>query len=358
MSQPGVRGIRWRFGLKERGEFYADLGRFMSAGLAPFGVLTTMLERYAPRRRLKWKVTLLRRVTRAMREGSPLAKGLQPFAPPEEIAMLMSGEATGTMIEAAEQLTFVTGKRLEARTMLMQQAVPAVFLFIVLLCVTYFMMSFLMPEAKKMIPPEIMAKMVVAPVYFAFGTALTENIVLVLLGIAAAAGALSYSLPRWRPVNPIRMWLDHRVMPWTLYARLQVSFALMTIAAMMQSGVPFRRAVEDLMRNATPWLRSHLARVLDGLGRGQSQVDSLMVKFLPLDVEDRLAIYAKLPEFAKVMDELARDGMDKLAKKVKFIGWVVNISMVITMGLFIAATVMAMGEIGLTIDPRNIKPGG
>jgi type II secretory pathway component PulF len=349
------RLLKHKFGLAEREAFYADLAKFTGAGISPFAVLQDMVGRYKHRRRLKWKVKILRSAITSMRAGHPLAEGLAPFLPPEEVAMLRTGEQTGNLEQAAKQLEWATRMRREAMGMLKKSLVPAAALFAIMLGVMLFMAHTIVTQAGSMIPPEVMNKMVLAPYYFTMGRFVLDYVLFIIPTMIALMVLLALSLPRWRPTNRVRAFLDRHMIPWTFYARLQTSFAMMTLAAMMQSGVPFKRALEDLLKTAPPWLRTHLARALDRLGRGQTQIESLMDRFLPEDIEDRLTIYARLPEFDSVMDRVARDSLDTLMGKVVGIGKLVNVGMMFFMAGFLLATMGSMGEVGLSIDPKKMQ---
>lgn len=354
MSQSD-RMLRWRFGLRERSAYWDDMAKFVAAGIAPFTVLTDMVKVYSKRRKLRWKGEMLRRTSRRMEDGTALADALSRYIPPEEAAMLASGESVGKLVDACKQLTFTTRKRAEAMGLLWSSLTPAFVFFWVMVGIMIFMMNTILTEAGKLIPPEIMAKLMLAPLYFGFGEFVLGNLVWILGGMTALAIAVFLSLSRWRPTDVIRQKLDLHVPPWSLYVRLQSAFFLLTMAGMMQSGITFRPALEQIRRNATPWMRTHLNLILKRLETGRPEVECLMTGIMPIDIEDRLSIYSKMPNFAETMDQVARDSMDILLQRVAAIGKAVNIGMMVFMGFFLIMTVFSIGEIGISIDPRNLR---
>lgn len=86
-----TKRLTFAFGSKERRDFYDDVRRFVEASLAPYTVVEKMISIYRGRRRLRWKVTLLSRVSARMREGQSFAEALARFIPPEEVALLEAG---------------------------------------------------------------------------------------------------------------------------------------------------------------------------------------------------------------------------------------------------------------------------
>lgn len=330
-------------------DFYTDMASFDASGIAPYRAMSKMRDVARPRRSMRWFVTLLNPVLRAVSEGAGMAKALRPWIPPEEAAMLEAGERTGQLRSALSELSELLQQQLEIRGALMRNLLPAGAMMLVLVALVVFIFKTVLTQAKTLVPPEILEHQLIAPVYFAFGEwLLTWGWLAGLIGVAFVV-VVALSLPRWRP-DKLRRWLDAHLPPYTLYTRVQSVFFMVACASMMRAGQPFRSAAEDLQRHAVPWVRAHVRRMLARLAGGQNEVRSMQVGMLPWDSEDRLAIYAELPEFREVMHKTARDSMKVLLRRVNGIGKAMNVLVMLCLAFFIILTVFSLGEIALAIQ--------
>jgi len=346
--------LRFRFNTRQRRDFYDDMRRFVEAGQPPFEIIEKMISVYRRRRRLRWKVALLKKVAGKMRDGSPFGLAMLPFLPNEEATLMSAGESTN-LRNALVSLTHLTTKRLEIRAKLMASLVPATAVLCAALAVMVVVMRMTLQQAVTMIPERVMDGLTLAPVYFGTAEFLISKGLYVLAGLIALAVLIVRSLTRWRP-NGVRGFFDSWVPPWTLFRRMQAAFALVTSAAMMSAGIPFKSSIESMRRTGSPWINVYFKRINRGLGEGASEVDALLrSRLLPEDAADRMAVYALLNDFHEVMDRVAADSLEILVNTVDRYGKAMNTIVLVAVGGFILTTLFAFGEIGLAIDPKAMQ---
>lgn len=340
---------RFSFNVKRRMDFYTDLASFERAGIPPYQAIQRIRQVSRPRRSLRWLVRLLNPIIRAGGEGASLAQAMRPWIPPAEAAMLAAGEKGGHFGDALAELASLLSKQLEIRAALKKNLIPAGIMFAVLISLMTFILKTVLKQATSLVSPESFAKLSIAPKYIAFGQFFLHWLWLIAIVLIGIGVAISVSLPRWKP-NKVRMWLDRRIVPWSLYSRVQSAFFLISAASMMRAGQPFRSAAEDIQRFAPPWVKTYVRRMLTRLGNGQDEVHAMQVGMLPWDVEDRLTVYAMLPEFREVMQSTARDSMGQLLRRVDLIGNLIRVSIMTILGLFIVATLASLGEVSMAIQ--------
>lgn len=350
-----TKRLKLSFGSKQRRDFYDDVRRFVDAGLAPYTVVEKMVSIYRGRRRLRWKVTLLSRVSSRMREGQSFAEAMTRFIPPEEAALLEAGEKTGTFIEALTKLVYLCEKRREARAAIISNLTPPLIILCAATVILYFILKMVISEAIPLIPADKLSRLMIAPIYIGFGQFVMAYGIWIVLGLVATIIAIAYRLPRATPVG-LRARLDDYLPPWSLYRRLQSAFVLTTAAAMLAAGMPFKAAVSTMRRTSRGWLAAHLRRIEQGLGEGRTEIDALLRgKLLPEDGADRLAVYALVPDFHQVMDLIAAESIETLVTRVTMISKVLNVLVLMFVGSFVLATFFSFGEIGIAIDPRAMR---
>lgn len=341
--------MRLTFTVGRRMDFYEDMAAFDAEGIPPFQALKRIREVGKPRKSMRWLVNLLNPIIRAGAEGAGLAAALRPWVPQEESAMLAAGEKGGQLREALMQLADMLRTRIAIKDALKRNLVPSAVTLAAMLALMVYVLNTVLSQGRSLVPDEVFHTLMFAPYYFGIGQWVLDWLWLLIISAVVGIIAIAVSLPRWRP-RKTRKWLDSHLPPWTLFARIQSAFFLLTAASMMRAGQPFQSAADDIQRFADPWLKAYIKKMQARLASGQHEVKSMQVGMLPWDVEDRLAVYAMLPDFLAVMQSTARDSMKALLRKVDAIGNVIRITIMAALGLFIVITVFSLGEISLAIQ--------
>lgn len=356
VSMPTKRDrLRWRFTSRRRLEFYTEIQRFTEFGIPPIPAIKEMVDAYSSWKSMRWFVDMMKSVTAACDRGESLAEALQPFVPSEEVALFKTGEDTGNLPEALGKLRFLLEQRLEVNKSLVKNLLPVVIVMVGAFAVMYSMIKTTFAQVQGMLTDEAMRSMTLAPIYMKLAAFVTDYIALLVLGFVGFLWFIGYILPRWKPQG-VRKWLDDKAPPFSLYKRLQASFLLTTLSSMLGAGVPFKRAIDDVMRSANPWTRMHLGRVRRALSEGRPETEALMEGILPADIAVRLSVYRLIPSFGPIMEELSKVSIERLLLRVAIIGATLNLLGLLAMAAFILITMAVMGEIGFTVDPRNMQP--
>lgn len=347
---------RFSFGTKRRMDFYKDMANADAAGIPPIQALTRMREVSAPRRSLRWLVNILDPVLKNAANGASFAVSMRPWVPPEDAALLSAGEEVGDLGSALRELVSLLESKLKVTGALKKNLIPSGVMLIAIIVLLIIIMNTIGPQAKEMVPAEIMSGLDILPHYIGFGEFIIRWGWLVALLVMGVGIVVWLSLSRWRP-NPFREALDARVPPWSLTARVQTVFFLISASSMMRSGRTFKAAVEQIQRFSTPWSRDYLRQMLGRLRAGSSEIRAMQVGMLPWDVSDRLNFYAQLPDFAQVMQETARDSMEKLLRKVDFIGAMIRLVMMVLLAAFIIFTLMSVYDMsdGIERAAKNLQ---
>ncbi|MCU1136912.1 type II secretion system F family protein [Stenotrophomonas maltophilia] len=339
--------VRRSFSVKRRCAFYSDMASFTSEGITPFHAMQRMLQVSKPRRSLRWLVSVLEPAVKSMEGGSlSLAAAISPWVPPQESAMLDAAERSAQLTEALTELAELLKVQSQVSGALISNLAPALGKLFVMILLMVYILNTVMKEAAGLIAPEVFDKLTLAPIYFAFGRGFLKSLPFLIVIAIVGSMVVSISLAKWKP-SKVRIWLDRHLPPYTLAARVQSSFFLISAASMMESGATFKQAVSQIRANSNTWTKAHLTRVLGRMTDGLSEARSLQTGLLPWDVEDRLSVYELLDDFKRIMKVTARDSMQMLLNKVKLIGYVLNGAATVMLGTFIIFTIFSIGEVAL-----------
>lgn len=343
-----MRMARLWFGLGKRADFYADLHAFLDAGKAPGQIIEEMLSIASKRRSLKNMALILRDVLHSLKSGkTSLGDALSHWIPPVEATMLVSGERSGQLLAASKELAWNVGEQARIINAALTKIIPLVVLIIAAIGLSVFVTLLVAPQAEKMVRPEIMTKLMIAPGYIWMGKFIQGwGWLLGLAALSAIAGAW-YSLSRWRGASRNRFAF---MPPWSIYAWTQTSFFLSSLSSMLRSGMTLRDALREIQRHATPWQRWHLRRMLIGLERGLPEVKAMDTGMFPVYVSDRLQMYASLPSFVEVMARLARDSIRRYEEVLTRLAGYISIAVLLFLATFILLTFGSLGEIALAVE--------
>ncbi|ADC73319.1 Type II secretion system F domain protein (plasmid) [Thioalkalivibrio sp. K90mix] len=331
------------FGASKRADMYEDLAAFQEAGIPPFDALKSVNDVHRKRRNPLAYMT--DEWIRVMEGGGTLADAMVPWADSAEVAMIASGDRSGELQEALVEVSKLTRARHEMMAEAAQKLTMPMVMIAALFGLVYYIAITIVPTAQDLLPEEHMPAF--AGGYFAFGAWVLSYGPVVVVALVGAMIALLVSLPIW--AGPKRDRVD-RWFPWTLYRSLQSAFFMITLSAMIRSGMPTAKALTELREYARPWMRRHLDRMLNSLRQGRRETEALDSGLLMDAMSDRLYIYSRLPDFSVVMQAIGIDAMKGLKKTINRFATLTSISVMLLLAVFILVTVFALGETSFAIS--------
>jgi len=348
--------VKIQFTTKRRTGFYRDMANAVRAGMGPFKAAERMRDVSRPRKSLRWLVDVLDPVLQSAAEGASFARALSEWVPAEDAAMLSAGEESDNMAGALDELVGLLQAKGKVTSSLKTNLVPSVFMMAFVIGILSYVMRVIVPLTKDMLEPADMLMLDVLPVYVAVGDFVINKGIWLILFIVAVTLCIAVSLPRWAP-DKVRTFLDQKTPPWSLYARIQTVFFLITASSIMRAGRTFRVATEKITILSTPWMRGYLGQMLARLRNGQDEISSMQVNMLPIDVADKLNFYAILPEFTQIMKEVARDAMEHLLVTVQRVGALVRTLVMALAVVFVISTMYSMFEMTQAIESKSQLSG-
>ena len=150
-----------------------------------------------------------------------------------------------------------------------------------------------------------------------------------------------WSLPRWS--GRIRAAFD-RFPPWNIYKiKLSVSW-MMSLAAMVASGVAIPNAMRMLADNSNRYLRKILEETLRYIANGDNLGDALQntgMDFPNQELIGDLTIYADMNDFDTNLDQISRDYLENSVKKIESVSSAMN-----SVGILLITAVIAWIVLG------------
>lgn len=345
----GLEGSIWRIqvwmgfsgplGATRRMAFYSKLAKNERIGMPPAVTLRKMLEVRAKRSANDWYVRLLRAMVADIREGqSPITSALRRWVPAREVMVLAPGENTGKLPDALDGLVDLLARQEVAAGIVRQVAMQTVGLLAALLGAAIFIAKTIIAQLVDMIPPEVLGGNEWWAEYIRLSLWVEANWIWLPLIFVACLTAAVYSLPRWTP-GVLRGALDRTVLPWRVYAQTTGASFLASAATLTRSGSSLKGIVANALQVAEPWERYYLNRMAIELAKGGSgEASALRCGMFAAEIEDELLETMHLPDFADIMDNLAKSAMSQLRGYCERVGALVKYLTWLVIFVFIFAT--------------------
>lgn len=299
-----------RFGLKARISIYERIADFLDAQIDIVSTLKSLRDRYAKTK--DYRARILGEWISNMERGVVFSDAIKEWIPPAEHMLISAGERGNGLKNGLVEAKVLSTASSQTKAAIAGGLVFPLALFGMIIGLMFMFQTQQVPAFTAMLPLERWpagAKTLYNVSYFFY------KFLFVLLGVLGAiAFVIMSSMGRW--TRPPRAVFD-RFPPWSIYKSYQASSFLIGLASLMQAGIPTYDALKMMHRNASPWMRNHLEKMMSsikigGSNPGKALDTGLLDDETAGDVQD----YSRLGSF---QDAIYRMGQRSLALGVKSI---------------------------------------
>lgn len=238
-----------------------------------------------------------------------MAESMAGWVTDQELSLIRSGEATGTMAKAMQKCVFMLKKRSSMTQRIMFSLAQPV-LVIVGIFVAFFANGYyLAPALLKLAPISRWTGDTRSLLEWGIWT--RQWALLIVLAVGSVFGWVAWSLPRLTG-----KWRDRleRIPPWSIYRMFQGSIFLLNLSTLLASGIAVEEALNTIMLKTTPYLRERLLHALRGLAKGLNIGEALHAAehgFPDPDTIGFLRVLAGRAGFAKALDDSIEEWLDQ-----------------------------------------------
>lgn len=296
------------FTVRTRLETYRKMADFLRAGMAIKDIINTLHDEYSNHKDARRVV--FEDLRDQINQGRSIDQALRYWATPGEVSMISASSVAGNPEEGLENAARATESVLEMKSSLRRQLTYPVLLILLAGALIYIFSVQGIPAMADILPPEewpgaSRALYELAMFVQSYGH-------WVVIGVVGFITMVTLSLPRLR--GPLRRALD-RVPPWSTYRSVQSSMMLISVASMMQSGIPFTQALQNLRELSSPYVRRHIQRIEERSKGGESAGRAMDTEFFTREVRTDLAVYSSIAAIDSQLNRLGESAIkDSLAK--------------------------------------------
>ncbi|WP_297392101.1 type II secretion system F family protein [Acidiferrobacter sp.] len=317
LSQRVIRLAITMGGARLRTRLYRRVIIQMSAGRPIKDVMAELAQRSERRHGHRDPVTqMLIRMAQGLRNGRAIAPVFADWVPKEDTILLAIGEATGRVPDMLRLIITLGQSHKNLTRTALKGLISPVSTGLAALGMLWYLSAKVMPVFKPLLKGHALTGLgalimnlshVIRSEVFVIG--LPAVLVLSLVGFLL-------SLPRW--TGRLRRLCD-RFPPWSFYRRIQGALWLSSFAALSQAGMQEKDAMEQMMKDAVPYVRERLQAARNGLLAGRSVGEALAnahFLFPDSDTLDDLAVMANYPDYSARMAELSQETMQETEEAI------------------------------------------
>jgi type II secretory pathway component PulF len=122
-----------------------------------------------------------------------------------------------------------------------------------------------------------------------------------------------YSMPRY--TGFFRKYLD-MIPPWNIYRSMQSASFLLTISSFLEAGLNIEVAIPEIMDISSPWLKSHLDKMLINIRQTVPPGEALNTGLISTEQAAILQAYGKVTSFSVGIQRAAKEVVEKTLSQV------------------------------------------
>lgn len=293
---------------------YDKIKSLLSNSMTSNQVITKLLARKKPSDLYrKPDAAFLDHVSESYRKGYSFSEALRGWASPGEIMLIRSGEESGKLNESLDRTIDMLNKMIEMRERVKSEITYPIVLFIALFVIVIGFAKFMLPILTQFGQPEDWD--IIAQSLYYFSTWVAEYWIMVIIFIYGLIKVISKSMPVL--IGPLRDTLD-KIPPYSIYKSIQSGLLLIALGSLMKSGVQFRRSLENIRSEATPYLALKIEEIVDNIDKGLDNGKSMNTNFVG-DIGDDIEDYSSGSNIEEAMEKLGdlsiKNTIESIAKQ-------------------------------------------
>lgn len=299
-----------RFGLKTRISIYERIADFLDAQIDIVATLRSLRDRYAKTN--DYRAKILSEWIRNMEHGVVFSDAIKEWVPPAEHMLISAGERGVGLRNGLLEAKVLSMASAQTKGAILGGVIFPLALFGMIIGLMFMFQSQQVPAFTAMLPLERWpsgAKHLYNVSYFFY------HYLFVLLATLGGIGLLiGLTMGKW--TRPPREFFD-KLPPWSIYRSYQASSFLIGMSSLMQAGIASYDALRMMHRNASPWVKMHLERMMSSMKIGGSNPGkALDTGMLDAETAGDVQDYSRLGSF---QDAIYRMGKRSLENGVKSI---------------------------------------
>lgn len=354
MAQKKKNSVNWilkfRFGLKQRINLYERLKAYIEEGFPVYDSLLKFKARYDKRKDFRGKILGI--WLKKMQTGTSFKNAIIGWIPDAELNLITAGEeGNGLNLGLQEAIRFAESSQNIKSAIKKGITYPAVLFGVIIVFISMFSIQ-LAPTYLEILPLEQWPDS--ASILYSMSKFLVENIGKLIVFFCIIGWIISKTIGVW--TGPARRIFD-KVPPWSVYKVYQACAFLISLASMMQSGVPLNDALLKIKKTSSTWLGLYIDQMLKNLRQGGKNFGKhLDVGLLDQETADDVIDYSDLGKFEQAIYSIGEKNLKEAVEQIDSRMGIIKNLMLVLVGISVGLIYISSIELsGTAADAAAMK---
>lgn len=348
MSETAYRIAKFQFGAKDRLSIYQKLGSFLENGVDIDSAMGEMADGYRHFKKSDVRAQIIDEWRESIAIGMSFSNALRRWAPPGEVMLIKAGETSGDLADAMRNACLATnaGKTMKS-TIISKMSYPGV--LVLVLCVMLYVFAVeAIPQLAETKDPATWPT--ISKGLYNVSYVINHYWMMIIISIAVISTVVSSTISKWTGKARDRIEF---LPPYNIYKSYQGSIFLVSLSAMMKTGIPIWDALDELKELSAPYMKKHIAEMQNRLLRGVSVGAALETGLLDRDIAIDLRVYSSTSNIEDKMGIIGQQAIEAGVKRISAIGGALNGLAIVLIGGYIGWTIL-----GFSLLTRAIAQDG
>ena len=303
--------LKMRFGLSKRIGMYEKIGAFLEARIDLVSSLKSIRDRYAIRKDAR--AVIMSDWIKSLEQGKKFADAIAEWVPSSELMLIEAGERGGGLVTGLQEAVVLSSAASKNKTAIIAGVafpIALVGMLMGMLCMFQIKMA---PVFKSLMKVEKWPGS--AQTLNTISSFIYHRIYVVLAILGAISFVIGKTMGSW--TRSPRHIFD-KLPPWNIYRSYQASSFLIALSSLMRAGVPAYDALKAMDKNASPWMKAHLNKMMSTMNLGGGNMGrALDTGLLDDETSGDVQDYSRLGSFSEAIYILGSRSLEAGIKMIQ-----------------------------------------
>lgn len=303
--------VKLTFGQSSRLELFKKMIPFIEDGVDLHQLIGLLGKEYSSLSAMDSRALVLKEWYEAMENANNFSTTLTPWVSNTDAMMIATGEEGGKLVNALKNVVKANEDTARIKSTIKSALGYPAFLLVVLMGIMTLSSVKIIPTLEEIMPYDKWPQG--AQSFYDFTNFFTGNWPVMLGGFIGIIYGIKFSFDNW--TNPLRKYVD-RMPPWSSYRAISSAMFLISMSALMATGMPAYDAVKSLQSYSSAYVKQQLAKTISLMDNGRGLGESLDTSFMNKETGMDIRIYSQASDATKSMDRVGRNAIENTIKSV------------------------------------------
>ena len=303
--------VKLTFTQNSRLELFKKMIPFIEDGVDLHQLIALLGKEYSTLSSIDPRSLVLKEWEQSMENANNFSSALAPWVSNTDSMMIYTGEEGGKLVSALKNVIAANEDTRRIISAIKGALAYPAFLLVLLMAVMAISAFNIIPTLLEVMPYNTWPQS--AQTFYNLTYFFMDNWQMMLIGMFASVYAVKFSFDNW--TNIFRRYAD-RIPPWSAYRSISSALFLISLSALMSTGMPAYDAVKSLSNYSSAYVRNQLSKTISLMDNGRGLGESLDTDFMSKETGMDIRIYSQASDATRSMDRVGKNAIENTIASV------------------------------------------